>query len=184
MIQAKNKHIKLDWDFIMNEGLYGKELEPDTYQLAVSNMLISTGHMFEKLDRGDSIRVPITRKFDNILANPPFGINGLKYDEFESPLKREYVPIKTDNAVSLFIQAIIYMLKINGKCAVVLPDGQDLFSKSNNRLVAIREYLLKTCDLKEIIYLPSGIFTYTSIKTCVFYFVKKERRKRCFRNQN
>ena len=80
---------------------------------------------------------------------------------------------KTDNAVSLFIQAIIYMLKINGKCAVVLPDGQDLFSKTNTSLVAIREYLVKTCDLKEIIYLPSGIFTYTSIKTCVFYFVKK-----------
>ena len=65
------------------------------------------------------------------------------------------------------------MLKINGKCAVVLPDGKDLFSKSNNILIAIREYLMKTCDLKEIIYLPSGIFTYTSIKTCVFYFVKK-----------
>jgi type I restriction enzyme M protein len=177
MQQAKNKNIKLDWDFIKNEGLYGKELEPDTYQLAISNMLISTGHMFEKLDRGDSIRVPITRKFDNILANPPFGIKGLKYDDFESPLKSEYVPIKTDNAVSLFIQAIIYMLKIGGKCAVVLPDGQDLFSKSNNTLVAIREYLLKTCDLKEIIYLPSGIFTYTSIKTCVFYFVKKREGK-------
>ena len=173
MQQAKNKNIKLDWDFIKNEGLYGKELEPDTYQLAVSNMLISTGHMFENLDRGDSIRVPITRKFDNILANPPFGIKGLKYDDFQSPLKSEYVPIKTDNAVSLFIQAIIYMLKINGKCAVVLPDGQDLFSKTNTTLVAIRKYLMKTCDLKEIIYLPSGIFTYTSIKTCVFYFVKK-----------
>jgi type I restriction enzyme S subunit len=174
MLQAKNKDIKLDWDFIKNEGLYGKELESDTYQLAVSNMLISTGHMFEKLDRGDSIRVPITRKFDNILANPPFGIKGLKYDDFQNPLKNEYVPIKTDNAVSLFIQAIIYMLKINGKCAVVLPDGQDLFSKSNKTLIYIREYLLKTCDLKEIIYLPSNIFTYTSIKTCVFYFVKKK----------
>ena len=171
--QATAKNIKPDWDFIKTEGLYGKELEPDTYQLAVSNMLISSGHMFEKLDRGDSIRVPITRKFDNILANPPFGIKGLKYDDFQSPLKSEYVPIKTDNAVSLFIQAIIYMLKINGKCAVVLPDGQDLFSKTNATLVAIREYLMKTCDLKEIIYLPSGIFTYTSIKTCVFYFVKK-----------
>ena len=33
---------------------------------------------------------------------------------------------------------------------------------------------MKTCDLKEIIYLPSEIFTYTSIKTCVFYFVKKK----------
>lgn len=171
--QATAKNIKPDWDFIKTEGLYGKELEPDTYQLAVSNMLISSGHMFEKLDRGDSIRVPITRKFDNILANPPFGIKGLKYDDFQSPLKSEYVPIKTDNAVSLFIQAIIYMLKIGGKCAVVLPDGQDLFSKTNTTLVAIREYLMKTCDLKEIIYLPSGIFTYTSIKTCVFYFVKK-----------
>jgi type I restriction-modification system DNA methylase subunit len=171
--QATTKNIKPDWEFIKNEGLYGKELEPDTYQLAVSNMLISSGHMFEKLDRGDSIRDPITRKFDNILANPPFGIKGLKYDDFQSSLKNEYVPIKTDNAVSLFIQAIIYMLKINGQCAVVLPDGQDLFSKTNNTLVAVREYLMKTCDLKEIIYLPSGIFTYTSIKTCVFYFVKK-----------
>ena len=171
--QATAKNIKPDWDFIKTEGLYGKELEPDTYQLAVSNMLISSGHMFEGLDRGDSIRVPITRKFDNILANPPFGIKGLKYDDFQSPLKTEYVPIKTDNAVSLFIQAIIYMLKINGKCAVVLPDGQDLFSKTNKTLIAVREYLMKTCDLKEIIYLPSGIFTYTSIKTCVFYFVKK-----------
>ena len=171
--QATTKNIKPDWDFIKTEGLYGKELEPDTYQLAVSNMLISSGHMFEGLDRGDSIRVPITRKFDNILANPPFGIKGLKYDDFQSTLKSEYVPIKTDNAVSLFIQAIIYMLKINGKCAVVLPDGQDLFSKTNKTLIAVREYLMKSCDLKEIIYLPSGIFTYTSIKTCVFYFVKK-----------
>ena len=166
--QAAVKNIKLDWDFIKDEGLYGKELEPDTYQLAVSNMFITSGQMFDKLDRGDSIRVPISRKFDNILANPPFGIKGLKYDDYNSLLKDKYTPIKTDNAVSLFIQAIIYMLKINGKCAVVLPDGQDLFSKSNKTLVAIREYLMKTCDLKEIIYLPSGIFTYTSIKTCVF----------------
>lgn len=172
--QSKSKNIKLDWDFIKTEGLYGRELESDTYQLAVSNMLISSGHMFEKLERGDSIRNPITRKFDNILANPPFGIKGLKYDDFNPSLKNEYIPIKSDNAVSLFIQAIIYMLKINGKCAVVLPDGQDLFSKTNTTLVAIREYLMKTCDLKEIIYLPSGIFTNTSIKTCVFYFVKKK----------
>ncbi len=178
--QASTKNIKPNWDFIKTEGLYGKELEPDTYQLAVSNMLISSGHMFENLDRGDSIRNPITQKFDNILANPPFGIKGLKYDEIQYDekkdgiTKQQYIPIKSDNAVSLFIQAIIHMLKINGKCAIVLPDGQDLFSKTNTTLISIREYLMKTCDLKEIIYLPSGIFTYTSIKTCVFYFIKKK----------
>lgn len=172
--KAELKNITLNWEQITTEGIYGKELEPDTYQLAVSNMLISSGHMFGHLDRGDSIREPITRKFDNILANPPFGIKGLKYNDFTSELKHVYTPIKTDNAVSLFLQAIIYMLKINGKCAIVLPDGQDLFSKTNSTLIVIREYLLKTCDLKEIIYLPSGIFTYTSIKTCVFYFIKKK----------
>ena len=171
--QASIKNIEPDWDFIKTEGLYGKEIEPDTYQLAVSNMLISSGHMFENLEWGDSIRVPITRKFDNILANPPFGIDGLKYDDFDSDLKSEYIPIKSDNAVSLFIQAIIYMLKIGGKCAIVLPYGQDLLSKTNTTLISIREYLMKTCDLKEIIHLPSGIFIYTPIKTCVFYFVKK-----------
>ena len=172
--QANIKNIKPDWNYIKTYGIYGKEVEPDTYMLAVSNMLISSGHMFEQLERGDSIRNPITLKFDNILANPPFGIKGLKYDNIHNILKNEYIPIKTDNAVSLFIQAIIYMLKINGKCAVVLPDGQDLFSKTNITLILIRKYLMKTCDLKEIIYLPAGIFTYTSIKTCVFYFIKKK----------
>ena len=174
MEQAAAKDIKLDWDFVKNEGLYGKEIEPDTYQLAVANMFITSGQMFDKLERGDSIRDPIIRKFDNIIANPPFGIKGLKYDDYNNLLKDKYTPIKTDNAVSLFIQAIIYMLKINGKCAVVLPDGKDLFSKTDTKLIAIREYLVKTCDLKEIIYLPSGVFTNTKTRTCVFYFIKKK----------
>ena len=169
---SETKKIKLDWNNI-NNNIYGIDIEPDTFQLAMSNMLISTGHMFDNLHNKDSIREPIFKKFDNILANPPYGIKGLKYDEFNYGNKNEYLPIKSDNAVSLFIQAIIYMLNINGKCCIVLPDGQDLFSKNNKTLITVREYLLKTCDLKEIYYLPSGIFTYTSIKTCVFYFVKK-----------
>jgi len=171
LYQAKAKNIKPDWDFIKTEGLYGKELEPDTYQLAVSNMLLSSGHMFNNIDKGDSIRDPITRKFDNILANPPFGVK-IDYDDFESSLKPEYLPIKTDIAESLFIQAIIFMLKINGNCAVVLPYGKFLHSKIK-ALREVREYLMKTCDLKEIIRLPMGIFTYTTVETCVLHFVKK-----------
>jgi type I restriction enzyme M protein len=174
MKQSKTNNIDLDWDFISNEGLGGREAEPDTYQFAVSNMLISSGHMFNVLEKGDSIRDPITNEYDIVLANPPFGIDGLIYDEILHPLRNEYTPIKSNSAVSLFLQGIIYMLKINGRCAVVLPDGKELFNKTSKELVAIREYLMKTCDLKEILYLPSGVFTHTSIKTCVFYFVKKK----------
>jgi type I restriction enzyme M protein len=170
--QSKAKHIEPNWEFIKTEGLYGKEIDTDTYQLALSNLLISSGHLFEQLGQGDSLHEPINRKFDVILSNPPFGIKGIKYDDFKSELKNAYTPIKTDNAVSLFLQAIVYMLKVGGRCAVVLPDGQDLFSKAKGYSI-IREYLMKTCDLKEILYLPSGIFEYTSIKTCIFFFVKK-----------
>jgi type I restriction-modification system DNA methylase subunit len=171
--QSKELNITLNTEFIKS-AIYGKEIEPDTYQLAVSNMLISSGLMLDSLECGDSIRTPITRKFDNILANPPFGIKGLKYNGFDFIGKDEYVPIKSDSAVSLFIQAIIHMLKIEGKCAIVLPDGKDLFSKSNHVLVMIREYLLKTCDLQEVIYMPNNSFTNTGVKTCVFFFIKKK----------
>jgi len=170
--QSKTKGIKMNWDFISNKGLGGREAEPDTYQLAISNMLISSGHMFNVLEKGDSIRNPITNKYDIILANPPFGIDGLIYNEIVHPLRNEYMPIKSNSAVPLFLQAIIYMLKVNGRCAVVLPNGKELFSKGNE-LVAVREYLMKTCDLKEIYYLPP-VFTHTTISTCVFNFIKKK----------
>ena len=170
--KSKSQNIPLNWDFIRQQGLGGREAEADTYQLAVSNMLIASGKMFKVLEKGDSIRDPITNKYDIILANPPFGIN-LPYAEIMSPLRNGYIPIKTDNAAILFLQAIIHMLKINGRCALVLPEGKELFSKGKE-LVAVREYLMKTCDLKEVIYLPAGTFTHTSIKTCVFYFHKKK----------
>ena len=170
---ATNRGIALDWNQIQH-AIYGRELEPDTFQLGMSNMLVSTGYIFDDFECGDSIRDPINRKFDYIIANPPFGIKGLKYADITnaSGLKGAYIPIKTDNAVSLFLQAIIYMLNIGGTCAVVLPDGQDLFSKSG-AYVQVREYLMKTCDLKGVYYLPSGIFETTSIKTCIFHFVKR-----------
>ena len=51
--------------------------------------------------------------------------------------------------------------------------GQELFGK-NKAQMALREYFMKTCDLKEVRYLPSGIFTNTATKTCVVYFYKKK----------
>ena len=171
--KSRANKIPLNWEHITkNRAISGRECEPDTFQLAVSNMLISSGKKFG-LEHGDSIRDPISAKYDIILANPPFGIKGLDYDEIKTSSRNSYLPIKSNSSTPLFLQAIICMLKVNGRCAVVLPDGQDLFSKSKS-LVAVREYLMKTCDLKEVIYLPPGMFTHTSIKTCVFYFYKRK----------
>ena len=169
--KSKVSGIHPNWEQIKG-AIYGKEIEPDTYQLAMTNMFISTGHMFTSLELGDSIRSPITRKFKNVVANMPFGIKGLKYEDIDIPNKKEYLPIQCNSAVPLFLQVIIHILEVGGTAAVVLPDGQDLFGKQSSS-VAIREYLMKTCDLKEIIYFPAGVFEYTSIKTCVAFFKKK-----------
>ena len=174
--QAREKDIKLNWDFISKQGVGGREAEPDTFQLAKANMLISSGHTFETLERDDSIRNPIQKKYDIILANPPFGIKGLKYNEIQNNdiIKKEhYIPIASNSAIPLFLQAMIYMLKVGGRCATVIPNGQELFNKGDG-LVAIREYLMKTCNLKEIIMMPPDMFNNTGVKTCVFYFEKKK----------
>ena len=61
-----------------------------------------SGHIF-KLERDDSIRKPIQRKFDIILSNPPFGIDGLKYYDIHNELRDEYLPIVSKNASMLFL---------------------------------------------------------------------------------
>ena len=172
--QAEVREIKIDWDFITSGGIGGREAEPSTFQLAKTNMLVSCGHIFDRLEEGDSIRDPIKGKYDIVLANPPFGIKGLEYQEIKNHdgARDKYLPIESKSAVPLFLQAIISILKVGGRCAMVMPDGQELFGKGK-ALVALREYLMKTCDLKEIHYLPSGVFTNTTIKTCVLYFHKR-----------
>jgi restriction endonuclease S subunit len=174
--QAELKGIDLDWKFITEQGFGGREAEPSTFQLAKSNLLISSGHLFSTIEQGDSIRDPITNKYDIVLANPPFGIKGLDYQEITSHLRNEYMPIESKSAVPLFLQVCISILKVGGRCAMVMPDGQELFGKSKG-LIALREYLMKTCDLKEIYFFPPGVFTNTSIKTCVVYFHKKKEGK-------
>jgi len=177
--KAKEKKIKLNEKFLMTKGLGGREAEDDTFRLAKANMLISAGHMFDTIDCDDSIRNPIKGKYDIVLANPPFGIKGLTYKSIpnDGAIKKfDYLPIMSNSAIPLFLQAIIYMLKVNGRAAVVVPNGQDLFNKSND-LVALRELIMKSCDLKEIIIMPADIFNNTGVKTCVFYFEKKKEGK-------
>lgn len=169
--KAKEDNIKLDWVKLSNQ-ISGREAHEKTHQMAMANMLISTGHIFN-LEHDDSIRKPITNKYDIVMANPPFGIKGLNYDEIVYPLKDEYLPIKTKNSIQLFLQAIVYMLNLNGKCGIVLPNGRELYG-TDTVSVNIRKFLMKTCKLTKITYMPANIFNNTSIKTCVLFFEKRK----------
>ena len=162
--------------------IYGIEIKGKIYNLCLSNMLINTGEILPNVICADSIRQFHNLKVDNIIANPPFSVT-INYDELLSSLEsvdilNDYIPIKTGgkNSEVLFLQMMIHCLHINGRCATVMLDGQKMYGASSGYDL-VRQYLMKSCDLHEVIYCPSGTFTSTSSKTCILFFTKRKERK-------
>jgi type I restriction-modification system DNA methylase subunit len=163
-LKRQSEH-PLNMDFIQS-NIGGNEIHEETFKLANANLLIRTGHLYQKFQLKDSIRdQPDKTKYDIVLSNPPFGMK-IKKEE----VKKDYLPIETTGTF-LFIQSIIYHLKIGGRAAVVLPLGQELFGKT---FVNCRESFLKSCDLQKVILFPGGMFSNTCIKTCAFIFYKRK----------
>lgn len=67
------------------------------------------------------------------------------------------------------MSVIMFRLKKDGRCAVILPDGF-LFGNDNAK-VAIKKKLLNEFDLHTIIRMPQSVFSpYTSITTNILFF--------------
>jgi type I restriction-modification system DNA methylase subunit/restriction endonuclease S subunit len=164
------------------KNIYGIEIKGKIYNLCLSNMLINTGEILPNVICADSIRKFHNIKVDNIVANPPFSVT-INYDELLTSLGSleildDYIPIKPGgkNSEVLFLQMMIHCLNINGRCASVMLDGQKMYGSSSG-YDKIREYLMKSCDLHEVILCPAGTFTSTASKTCILFFTKKKERK-------
>lgn len=100
------------------------------------------------------------------MMNPPYG--GTETDSIKVNFP---VEMQSTETADLFMALILYRLKHNGKVGVVLPDGF-LFGTDAAK-VAIKEKLLKDCNLHTIVRLPQGVFApYTSITTNVLFFDK------------
>jgi len=179
----KNKEITMEnLRNQMIKNIYGIEIKGKIYNLCLSNMLINTGEILPNVICEDSIRKYHDIKVDNIVANPPFSVS-INYDELSSQLGgveklNDYIPINAGgkNSEILFLQMMIHCLNINGKCATVMLDGQKMYGSSSG-YDKVREYLMKSCDLQEVILCPSGTFTSTASKTCILFFIKKKERK-------
>ncbi len=163
------------------KNIYGIEIKGKIFNLCLSNMLINTGEILPNVICSDSIRKFHNIKVDTIVANPPFSVT-IPYDELltslgSSEILNDYIPIKTGgkNSELLFLQMMIHCLNINGRCATVMLDGQKLYGSSSG-YDTVREYLMKSCDLHEVILCPAGTFTSTASKTCILFFTKKKER--------
>ncbi|WNI35934.1 class I SAM-dependent DNA methyltransferase [Chryseobacterium sp. SG20098] len=117
-------------------------------------------------------------EFDYILANPPFAAK-VNAKTISKNLNRIYTinpdakKAQTLQTELLFLERIIYMLKKDGKGAVIVPEG--VLFNSGTVYKKVREILLKDCNLEAVISLPSGVFNpYTAVKTSILLFTKKQ----------
>lgn len=106
-------------------------------------------------------------QFSLVLANPPFK-GSLDYDSVESSLLKA---VKTKKTELLFLALMLRMMKVGGRCAVIIPDGV-LFGSSNAHK-QIRQTLVEKNKLEAVISMPSGVFKpYAGVSTAVLVFTK------------
>jgi type I restriction enzyme M protein len=108
-------------------------------------------------------------RVDIVLANPPFG--GSERVEVQ-----ENFPIRTSETAYLFLQHFIKILKVGGRCGIVIKNT--FLSNTDNASIALRKQLLEECDLQAVLELPGGAFTGTGVKTVVLFFEKGNATKK------
>ena len=155
-----------EFEQLQRKTFYGKEKKSLAYIIGVMNMILHgieapnilhTNTLAENLmDIQEKDRV------DVILANPPFG-SSTEHVEIQ-----ENFPIKSSETAYLFLQHFIKMLKVGGRCGVVIKNT----FLSNDDAIYLRKLLIEDCDLHTILELPKGAFPGTVVKTIVMFFEK------------
>ncbi len=164
--------------FLKHETFTGHEIVANTRRLCLMNMFL---HNIGEID-GESLVSPNDaliadngRRFDYVLANPPFGkkssmtfTNAEGEEEVDDLVyNRQDFWATTSNKQLNFLQHIRTMLKTTGSAAVVLPDNV-LFEGGAGETV--RRKMLENIDLHTILRLPTGIFYANGVKANVLFF--------------
>lgn len=159
-----------------NLMLYGQESAGTVWAICRMNMIL---HNITRstIENGDTLEDPKIqdhgqiRRFDRVLANPPFSQNysrvGMKFkDRF-----REWCPESGKKADLMFVQHMLASLKPDGHMATIMPHGV-LFRGGKEKL--IREIFIQDDVIEAIISLPPGLFYGTGIPACVLVMNKNK----------
>lgn len=154
-----------EFEQLQRKTFYGKEKKSLAYIIGVMNMIlhgIEAPNIIHTNTLGENIAdIQEKDRVDFVLANPPFG--GSERLEIQ-----ENFPIRTSETAYLFLQHFIKILRVGGRCGVVIKNT----FLSNGDAKLIRKQLLEECDLQAVLELPQGAFTGTGVKTVVLFFEK------------
>jgi type I restriction enzyme M protein len=148
------------------QNFVGYDISPDMVRLSLVNLYLhgfNNPHIFEYDTLSSEERW--NDVFDVVLANPPFMSpkGGIR------PHKKFIV--QANKAEVLFTNYISEHLNIDGKAAIIIPNG--VVSNGQTAFKQVRAELVKQ-NLVAVISLPSGVFNpYSPIKTSALILDKK-----------
>lgn len=186
----------------VNISLYGQEKNLGTWAIGKMNMIFHN-YSDSDLRKGDTLVDPKHKdetgdlmRFDRVIANPPFSMDGwwtpaevsqdvrLDKDGKEKKITPNYSKVVVDKygrfqfgvpprgyADLAFLQHMIAVLKDDGKAGVVLPHGTLFRSGSEG---TIREKMLKADLVEGIIGLPAALFYNTGIPASIWIINKSK----------
>ncbi len=152
----------------MNGMFTGYDMDRTMLRIGAMNMMThGVDNPFIEYRDSLSDQNPDKEKYSLILANPPFK-GSLDSDTVSADLLKV---CKTKKTELLFLALMLRMLKVGGRCAVIVPDGV-LFGSSKAHK-DIRREIIENHRLEAVISMPSGIFKpYAGVSTGVLVFTK------------
>lgn len=165
-------------------ALAGQELNGGTWAVCKMNMILH-GVRSADIRQGCTLKNPQhrdkktgeIRRFDRVIANPPFAQTAPKKADIEFP-ERYHTFTKGKKADLMFVQHMAASLKTDGKMAVVMPHG--VLFRGGEEKGCRKRFITKdgSCILEAVIGLPSQLFYGTPIPACVLVINKAEANKR------
>lgn len=158
-----------------NFSLYGQENNGSTWALARMNMFL---HEMDNahIEWGDTLNSPLLlegdqlRKFDIVVANPPFSLDKWGADNALSDQYKRFhrgVPPKSKGDFAFITHMIETTYANTGRVGVIVPHGVLFRGSSEGK---IREELIKENLLEAVIGLPANLFFGTGIPAAILIF--------------
>ena len=151
----------------LQKNINGVEKKPLPHLLCTTNMILH-GIEVPNIRHDNTLTRPLadygpSDMVDVVLTNPPFG--GIEEPGIEMNFPSLF---RTRETADLFLVLIMKLLREEGRCGMVLPDG---FLFGEGAKTRIKEKLLSEFNLHTIVRLPNGVFNpYTGIRTNLLFF--------------
>lgn len=154
--------------------IYGQEKEESTVRLCKMNLAV---HGLEgEIKNGNTYYENLFKgqKFDFVMANPPFNVNGVEMDKLKDDPRFSFGLPRADNANYIWVQQFLYSLNDNGRAGFVLANSA---SDARGSELEIRKKLIES-DVVDIMISIGPKFFYTVTLSCTLWFFDKNKKDR------